>query len=188
MERVWAWNISTIWRRREGCHSHWFESFPWRRNTFFTLFVFLSILFLFLQLHFSFFFYLILSLLSSTCWLFNEPCSSLTSCLSIYTRSRRCTVCCKSFKSCSSWQDHCELLSHWSEEDSDEDSGDDFDSDEYLFSSETSDDEWSNPYNTFSPTACYTVYFDATLLSVMMSFIHNIYHSIHKVNNNEGMS
>lgn len=54
----------------------------------------------------------------------------------------RCTVCCKSFKSCSSLQDHCELLSHWSEEDSDEDSGDDLDSDEYLFSSETSDEEW----------------------------------------------
>ena len=53
----------------------------------------------------------------------------------------RCTICCKCFKSCSSLQDHCELLSHWSEEDSDEDSGDDFDSDEYLFSSETSDDE-----------------------------------------------
>lgn len=52
----------------------------------------------------------------------------------------RCTVCCKSFKNWSSLQDHCELLSHWSEEDSDEDSGDDFDSDEYLFSS--SDDEW----------------------------------------------
>ncbi|KAI9556918.1 hypothetical protein GHT06_016712 [Daphnia sinensis] len=50
-----------------------------------------------------------------------------------------CTVCCKSFKNWSSLQDHCELLSHWSEEDSDEDSGDDFDSDEYLFSS--SDDE-----------------------------------------------
>lgn len=50
-----------------------------------------------------------------------------------------CSICCKSFKNCSSLQDHCELLSHWSEEDSDEESGDEFDSDEYLFSS--SDDE-----------------------------------------------
>lgn len=53
-----------------------------------------------------------------------------------------CSICCKSFKNCSSLQDHCELLSHWSEEDSDEESGDEFDSDEYLFSS--SDDEWES--------------------------------------------
>ena len=53
-----------------------------------------------------------------------------------------CSICCKSFKNCSSLQDHCELLSHWSEEDSDEESGDEFDSDEYLFSS--SDDEWDS--------------------------------------------
>ena len=77
------------------------------------------------------------SLFYSNICIFLSLCVYKTNFLSL-----RCSICCKSFKNCSSLQDHCELLSHWSEEDSDEESGDEFDSDEYLFSS--SDDEWDS--------------------------------------------
>lgn len=88
----------------------------------------------------------------------------------------RCSVCTQRFTNSVSLHDHCELLSHWSEDE------DDVDSDEFFFSEASDDafhdDDWLS-YNPVASIECVRV---TILFSISLFFPIIIFFIFHFMN------